>query len=89
MQGIFAEGKEHALAIGHTKLSSEDMYVCRRSLQSLLVCDTAHVANVITSISCSRKVNKGIGMDNMHYLNDGLWLYTAPGNAAAEKKPKD
>lgn len=59
--GIFAEGKEHALAIGHTKLSSEDI----------------------------RKVNKGIGMDNMHYLNDGLWLYTAPGNAAAEKKPKD
>lgn len=22
---------------------------------------------------CSRTVNKGIGVDNMHYLNDGLW----------------
>jgi PUA domain protein len=26
VQGIFAEGKEHALAIGHTKMSSEEMY---------------------------------------------------------------
>ena len=22
---------------------------------------------------CRRAVNKGIGVDNMHYLNDGLW----------------
>nr|CAD1828490.1 unnamed protein product [Ananas comosus var. bracteatus] len=42
---IMAEGKEHALAIGFTKLSAKDI----------------------------RTVNKGIGVDNMHYLNDGLW----------------
>ncbi|CAI6008815.1 unnamed protein product [Closterium sp. NIES-65] len=42
---IFAEGKENALAIGYTKMSSDDI----------------------------RKINKGIGVDLMHYLNDGLW----------------
>jgi len=54
---IFAEGKEHALAIGFTKLSSAEI----------------------------REVNKGIAMDSIHYLNDGLWVYTAN----AEKKPKE
>uniref|UniRef100_A0A6M2DKQ2 Putative rna-binding protein n=1 Tax=Xenopsylla cheopis TaxID=163159 RepID=A0A6M2DKQ2_XENCH len=42
---IMAEGKEHALAIGITSLSTEDI----------------------------AKVNKGIGVENCHYLNDGLW----------------
>ncbi|XP_055390165.1 malignant T-cell-amplified sequence 1 homolog [Condylostylus longicornis] len=42
---IMAEGKEHALAIGITALSTEDI----------------------------AKVNKGIGVENCHYLNDGLW----------------
>ncbi|CAA3008637.1 malignant T-cell-amplified sequence 1 homolog [Olea europaea subsp. europaea] len=42
---IMAEGKQHALAIGFTKMSAKDI----------------------------RNVNKGIGVDNMHYLNDGLW----------------
>ncbi|CAG9856876.1 unnamed protein product [Phyllotreta striolata] len=42
---IMAEGKEHALAIGKTALSSDDI----------------------------AKVNKGIGIENCHYLNDGLW----------------
>ncbi|KAL3698883.1 hypothetical protein R1sor_012959 [Riccia sorocarpa] len=42
---IMAEGKEHALAIGFTKMSAKDI----------------------------KKINKGIGVDNMHYLNDGLW----------------
>ncbi|XP_045480007.1 malignant T-cell-amplified sequence 1 homolog [Harmonia axyridis] len=42
---IMAEGKEHALAIGKTMLSTEDI----------------------------AKVNKGIGVENCHYLNDGLW----------------
>ncbi|KAG9134174.1 hypothetical protein Leryth_019861 [Lithospermum erythrorhizon] len=41
---IMAEGKQHALAIGFTKMSAKDM-----------------------------STNKGIGVDNMHYLNDGLW----------------
>ncbi|CAL9145942.1 unnamed protein product, partial [Musa hybrid cultivar] len=42
---IMAEGKQHALAIGYTKLSAKDI----------------------------KTINKGIGVDNMHYLNDGLW----------------
>ncbi|AQK91305.1 pseudouridine synthase and archaeosine transglycosylase (PUA) domain-containing protein [Zea mays] len=44
-QAIMAEGKQHALAIGYTKMSAKDI----------------------------RTINKGIGVDNMHYLNDGLW----------------
>ena len=46
---IFAEGKEHALAIGITKMSTADI----------------------------KSVNKGIGVDLVHYLNDGLWKATA------------
>ena len=42
---IFAEGKQHPLAIGFTKMSAEKIM----------------------------QVNKGIGVDNIHYLNDGLW----------------
>ncbi|GBG82909.1 hypothetical protein CBR_g36436 [Chara braunii] len=42
---IMAEGKQHALAIGYTKLSAVDI----------------------------RSVNKGVGVENVHYLNDGLW----------------
>ncbi|XP_037938604.1 malignant T-cell-amplified sequence 1 homolog [Teleopsis dalmanni] len=42
---IMAEGKEHAIAIGVTTLSTEDIAT----------------------------VNKGIGVENLHYLNDGLW----------------
>ncbi|XP_065081546.1 malignant T-cell-amplified sequence 1 homolog [Ochlerotatus camptorhynchus] len=42
---IMAEGKNHALAIGQTTLSTDDI----------------------------AKVNKGVGVENCHYLNDGLW----------------
>nr|XP_012219061.1 PREDICTED: malignant T-cell-amplified sequence 1 homolog [Linepithema humile] len=42
---VMAEGKQHALAVGVTALSTEDII----------------------------KVNKGIGIENCHYLNDGLW----------------
>ncbi|KAF7238495.1 hypothetical protein EG68_11290, partial [Paragonimus skrjabini miyazakii] len=42
---IMAEGKEHALAIGITTLSTDDIL----------------------------SVNKGVGVENVHYLNDGLW----------------
>ncbi|ORX50591.1 malignant T cell-amplified sequence 1-like protein [Hesseltinella vesiculosa] len=47
---IMAEGKEHALAIGLLKMSTEDI----------------------------RKVNKGIGCDNIHYLADTLWKEQVP-----------
>ena len=42
---IYGENKEHAMAVGVTKMSTKAM----------------------------REVNKGIGVDNLHYLNDGLW----------------
>ena len=42
---IYAEGKQHAMAIGLTKMSTEDI----------------------------KSVNKGIAVDNIHYLMDGLW----------------
>uniref|UniRef100_A0A1S4GID1 Uncharacterized protein n=1 Tax=Anopheles gambiae TaxID=7165 RepID=A0A1S4GID1_ANOGA len=42
---IMAEGKQHALAIGLTTMSTDDI----------------------------AKVNKGVGVENCHYLNDGLW----------------
>jgi malignant T-cell-amplified sequence len=42
---IYAEGKQHAMAIGLTKMSTEQIV----------------------------QVNKGIAVDTMHYLMDGLW----------------
>ncbi|KAJ3042629.1 hypothetical protein HDV00_006908 [Rhizophlyctis rosea] len=42
---IMAEGKEHALAVGTTTMSTQDI----------------------------KKVNKGIGIELAHFLNDGLW----------------
>jgi predicted RNA-binding protein (TIGR00451 family) len=42
---IYAEGKEHAMAVGLTKLSTADI----------------------------RAVNKGVAVELMHHLNDGLW----------------
>ncbi|GLH02790.1 hypothetical protein R5R35_012877 [Gryllus longicercus] len=42
---VMAEGKQHALAVGVTSLSTEDI----------------------------AKINKGVGIENYHYLNDGLW----------------
>ncbi|XP_014669114.1 PREDICTED: malignant T-cell-amplified sequence 1-B-like [Priapulus caudatus] len=46
---IMAEGKQHAVCIGLTKMSTDEM----------------------------QSVNKGIGVDNLHYLNDGLWYMKA------------
>ena len=46
---IYCEGKEHAVALGLTKMSTQDI----------------------------RTINKGIGVDNVHYLNDGLWKTTS------------
>ena len=42
---IFAEGKEHPVGIGITKLGTNDM----------------------------KKVNKGVGVETVHYLGDDLW----------------
>jgi PUA domain protein len=45
---IYAEDKEHAMAVGLTTLSTQEM----------------------------REVNKGIGVELMHHLNDALWKTT-------------
>jgi PUA domain protein len=42
---VMAEGKEHALAIGLLKMSTQDI----------------------------QQINKGVGIETLHYLNDGLW----------------
>ncbi len=42
---IYAENREHAMAVGLTTMSTEQM----------------------------REVNKGIGVELMHHLNDALW----------------
>ncbi|XP_041359978.1 malignant T-cell-amplified sequence 1-like isoform X2 [Gigantopelta aegis] len=42
---VMAEGKQHALGIGLTKLKADDIL----------------------------EKNKGVGVDNIHFLNDGLW----------------
>lgn len=60
-----AEGKEHALAIGKTTMSSEDMWV---------MIFFKNLLNISFNLFYFRsKVNKGIGVENIHYLNDGLW----------------
>lgn len=46
---IYAEGKEHALAIGLTKLSTDDI----------------------------RTVNKGIAVETLHHVSDGLFKVTS------------
>ncbi|KAI0340596.1 hypothetical protein BDW22DRAFT_1414512 [Trametopsis cervina] len=42
---IYAEGKEHAVGLGITKMSTEEM----------------------------KSVNKGVGVETVHYLGDDLW----------------
>ena len=43
--GIFCEGKEHAVCVGITTMSTDDI----------------------------ASKNKGIGVEVIHFLNDGLW----------------
>ena len=61
-----AEGKQHALAIGITSLSTEDMWVHQTPIFTMYWYTCA-------VIYFRAKVNKGIGVENCHYLNDGLW----------------
>lgn len=42
---VMAEGKEHAMAIGLQKMSSDDI----------------------------KTLNTGVAIDNVHFLNDGVW----------------
>jgi PUA domain protein len=59
---ITAEGKHHALAIGQTKLSTNDVFVLFSSYFKF---------NLFFLLSSS--LNKGIAIEALHYLNDGLY----------------
>jgi hypothetical protein len=37
-----------------------------------------HANDLFVPGCCRRSINKGIGVDNMHYLNDGLWKVCPP-----------
>lgn len=63
-----AEGKQHALAVGVTTLSTDEMQALL--VTNVMVFFIKHVFN----FSCRLSVNKGIGVENYHYLNDGLWI---------------
>jgi predicted ribosome-associated RNA-binding protein Tma20 len=73
-----AEGKQHALAVGRLLMSTQEMYVFEQykrtrhrylSASSLLFSRPLSVRVCV----CSRATNKGIGIENCHSLNDGLW----------------
>ncbi|XP_058392608.1 malignant T-cell-amplified sequence 1 isoform X2 [Diceros bicornis minor] len=72
---IMAEGKQHALCVGVMKMSAEDMKplkpILSPGLHSFL--STLKRTRVPTQLFYIEKVNKGIGIENIHYLNDGLW----------------
>ncbi|KVI11089.1 Pseudouridine synthase/archaeosine transglycosylase, partial [Cynara cardunculus var. scolymus] len=78
---IMAEGKQHALAIGFTKMSAKDIKgekgnfeLGKRNLGKAETVGSLeqHAQDYCTHLE-KRAINKGIGVDNMHYLNDGLW----------------
>ncbi|KAF3623633.1 putative 60S ribosomal protein L18-1 [Capsicum annuum] len=86
---IMAEGKQHALAIGFTKMSAIDIWfgvswVIPKSVKELLFCGKSgarrrrHKAWSVSPLALIKAINKGIGVDNMHYLNDGLWKRRPP-----------
>lgn len=59
-----AEGKQHALSVGITQLSTDDMYVFIVLYYIVVQC----------TLTSRLKINKGVGVENVHYLCDGLWL---------------
>jgi hypothetical protein len=62
-----AEGKELALAIGVLKMPSDDMYVACSSF-----CAEPNIMEN-TALHVRHSINKGIGIECVHTLNDGLW----------------
>lgn len=71
-----AEGKQHALAIGLMKLPAKEMYVYYSAQLSSITYIFAHYF-IVLLLFIRIEVNKGIGIDNIHYLNDGLWRMEA------------
>lgn len=39
----------------------------------VISCWLRYLRSWVLCLACRRDINKGIGVDNMHYLNDGLW----------------
>jgi hypothetical protein len=97
---LYAEGKEHAMAVGYAVMSTAE--VGRVSMWrglpglpdgacmvlALWTGNTARASAVVELLLLLmyrkfppspppnpqiREVNKGIGVENLHYLNDGLW----------------
>lgn len=75
-QGIYAEGKQHAMGIGIMKMSSTDMCghdTLVHPLPLLLSSDCWFDVARIVCVVCSREVNKGVGIETVHVLNDNFW----------------
>ena len=66
-----AEGKQHALAVGITAMSTAEMYVFLNECFNVFLVSKFNLTMIS---SCRSSVNKGIGVENYHYLNDGLWM---------------
>ena len=63
-----AEGKQLAVCIGLTKLSTQDMYVIQEYHRTHIT-----VYSHAKFLSFSTTINKGVGIESIHYLGDGLW----------------
>lgn len=56
---IYAEGKQHAIALGVMRLSTAEVYVLDSAFY------VAHIG--------SRSINKDIGVDTISHIGDGLF----------------
>jgi hypothetical protein len=79
LQAIMAEGKELAMAIGILTLSTDDMYAVGEQVSSMTDADHSPLPccaclSLSLSLWCSRKQNKGVAIEMMHFLGDDLWL---------------
>ena len=76
-----AEGKELAVCIGLMKLSTQDMYdivlssshACCIMILISLSLSLSLSLSPSPSLFLSTSINKGIGVESIHYLGDGLW----------------
>ena len=77
-QGIFAEGKQHAMGVGIMKMSSKEMYA--NLCNAFLPCARCGGTNLVSGradanlmLVRSREKNKGVGIETVHVLNDNFW----------------
>ena len=69
-----AEGKQLAVCIGLMKLSTQEMYNLDIYISpSSLVIVYMLSLSLSLSLLCSASINKGVGIESIHYLGDGLW----------------